>query len=135
MCDVDVSRLIADVDPFDLSASIAERGKNAGKETWSNALGEATERPLDIDDRDSVKAYFAGFGAWDDEEIASWSDTDLDALVLQFAAGDLRELQSLAPGDGLADIDWTQAEELAQAGTCGGRLYAHDNKLFICVTD
>jgi hypothetical protein len=95
----------------------------------------ATDRPLEIDDRDSVKEYFACFGAWDREEIAAWSAADLDALVLQYASGDLREVQSLCPGEGLADVDWTAAEELAQEGTIGGHLYVSDGNLFIELSD
>jgi hypothetical protein len=135
MTSINVTRLVSDADPFDFSASVAERGKNAGPETWSNAKVEATDRPLEIDDRDSVKEYFACFGAWDREEIAAWSAADLDALVLQYASGDLREVQSLCPGEGLADVDWTAAEELAQEGTIGGHLYVSDGNLFIELSD
>lgn len=131
MCDVDVTRLIADADPFDFSASIAERGKNAGPDTWANAKAEATERPLTIKNRERVKGFFAEFGAWEREEIAAWTDAELDALVLQYASGDLREVQALCPGDGLGGIDWIEAEELAEAGTIGGRLYASGEQLFI----
>lgn len=41
-----IHRLVNDVDPRDLSASIAERGKNAGPETWSNSKACAKESPL-----------------------------------------------------------------------------------------
>lgn len=126
MCDVNVSRLVDDVDPFDLSHSIAEGGQTAGRDTWRAAKAEAEARPLDIADRDAVKEYFAGFGAWDREEIAAWSDADLDALVLQFAAGDLRTLQDIASGDEFAGIDWGRAEALAEAGAVSGNLYTLD---------
>lgn len=128
---IDVSRLISDVDPFDLFASRAERGTNAGPETWANAKATAEAAPLDIDDRDGVREFFKGFGAWGDDEIAAWSDADLDALVLQYAAGDLREMQSLCPGDGLADVDWEEAEKLSHEGVIGGALYPDDDKLMI----
>lgn len=130
MLEINVTRLL-NTDPSDFSASIAERGANAGPETWANATAEATEHPLEIDDRDGVREYFTGFGAWSDEEIAGWSDEELDALVLQYAAGDLREIQDLCPGDGLGDIDWAEAEELAQAGTVGGNLFVSSDQLYI----
>lgn len=131
---VNVTRLINDVDPFDLSASVAERGQNAGRETWQNAKTEAETTPLELD-RDEAKEFFKGFGAWEEEEIDGWTDSDVDALVLQFAASDLRELQSLCPGDGLGDIDWKEAEKLADAGTVSGRLYANDDALEIYIGD
>ena len=135
MPEINVTRLITDADPFAFSHSIAEGGKNAGPDTWANAKAEATERPLEIDDREGVKEFFAGFGAWERDEIAAWTDAELDALVLQYASADLREVQSLCPGDGLGDIDWAEAEELAQAGTINGALFASDDQLFIALYD
>src|SRR5262249_40014702 len=35
--------------------------------------------------------YFRDFGAWSPDEIAAWSDTDLNALLLQDIAGNVRE--------------------------------------------
>ncbi|RWP84717.1 MAG: hypothetical protein EOR11_19855 [Mesorhizobium sp.] len=131
---IDVTRLVNDVDPFELSRSIAEAGKDAGSTSWRNATTEATERPLLAEgDREDVREYFKGFGAWDDEEIAAWSDSELDALVLQYAAGGLREVQSLCPGDGLADVDWQEAEALAERGTVGGNLYPQGDSLMIYI--
>jgi hypothetical protein len=135
MTAVNVTRLISTVNLFDLSHSIAEGGKTAGADTWNAAKTEATETPLAIDDREGVKQFFAGFGAWDREEIAAWSAAELDALVLQYAAGDLREVQDLCPGDGLGDIDWTEAEELSHADTIGGRLYPSGDQLFIDLSE
>ena len=129
---VDVTRLVSDVDPFDLSASIAERGKNAGRETWNNAKAEASAAPvLAAHERAEAQMYFAGFGAWDEDEIAAWTDADLDALVLQYAAGDLRELQSCCPGEGLGGVDWKEAERQAQAGRVSGNLCAEGGRLML----
>lgn len=129
---IDVTRLIDDCDPFDFSASKAERGQNAGPETWNNAVTEATERPLEIDDPDGIRAWLKAFGAWEKEEIAKWSDAELGALVLQYAAGDLRELQSLHPGDGIGGIDWEAAEDDIQEGLVGGSIYpGDDGRLYV----
>lgn len=136
MPEINITRLVSDVDPFAFSHSIAEGGQGAGPETWRAATAEAQERPLvDSADRDSVRRFFAGFGAWEAEEIAAWSDAELDALVLQYASGDLREVQSLCPGDGLADVDWAEAEELAQAGTISGNLFVSDGALYISLSE
>lgn len=136
MTEVIITRLIDDVDPAELSGSVAERGQNAGPETWANAKAEATERPLlDPADHDEVREFFKGFGAWDDDEIAAWSPADLDALVLQYAAGDLRILQDLCPGDGLGGIDWAEAEALSDAGTVSGCIYVSGDDLMIYIGD
>ncbi len=130
--EVNVTCLINAFDPAELSGSVAERGANAGPETWSNSLEAAKAKPLDLD-WDAAREFFKGFGAWDDEEIAAWSTTEIEALVLQYAAGDLRELQSLCPGDGLGDIDWSEAERLAEAGTVSGTLYTAGDDLMIYI--
>ncbi len=132
MCEVNVSCLLADVDPFELSHSIAEAGY-ANK--WSDAIAIAEGRDLPGLDESEARDFFAGFGAWDREEIAAWSSQEIVALVLQFAAGDLREVQSLCPGDGVGEIDWEEAQLLNEEGTIGGRLYAQDGELFISIAD
>jgi len=132
--EIDVSRLINGVDPYDISGSQAERGANAARELWGNAVAAVKEPPLLTDDeRAKARKWAREFGAWDDDEIAAWTSEEVDALVLQYAAGDLRELQSLCPGDGLGDIDWTEAEELSHAGTVGGNLFASDKTLYIYI--
>lgn len=137
--EVNISQLINDPDlgPIDISASVAERGANVGRETWQAANAMAASHPLAevAEDRAYVRAFFCGFGAWEPEEILAWTDAELDALVLQYAAGDLRELQSLAPGDGLGDIDWGEAEVLSEEGTVSGNIFVSDGKLFIYLGD
>ena len=130
--EINVNRLITDLDPAELSGSVMERGANAGPETWANSVAAATAAPVLADDseRSEARAFFRDFGAWDDDEIAAWSHEELDALVLQYAAGDLREAQGVAPGDGIGGIDWAEAEELAEAGTLAGNLFIHDGGLW-----
>ncbi len=132
--EIDVTRLVTDLEPSDLSASVAERGKNAGPETWGNSVAAVTGAALmDDDEREEAREFFKGFGAWEADEIAAWSAEDVDALVLQYAAGDLREVQSLCPGDGLGDVDWDEAEKLAHAGTVSGSVYASGDRLYVYI--
>lgn len=134
MLEVDVTRLVDTLEPAMVSGSIAELGNSAGAITWRNAK-EGAKRLLKPSERDAARDYFAEFGAWSRAELKAMSATEIDALTLQYAAGDLRELQSLAPGDGVADIDWTEAEALAHAGTCSGNLFPHDGRLFISLSN
>lgn len=135
MLEVNVNRLVTECDPAELSASIMERGKNAGAETWQNSL-EAVGAGLlkDESERQAARDYFADFGAWDHAEIIGWSNEELDALVLQYAAGDLREAQDVAEGDGLGGVDWTRAELLANTGRIAGNLFIHENELWISLS-
>lgn len=133
MLEISVHRLVDDVDPSTLSASVVERGVNVGPETWSNSVACATESPLltTDDERRRAREFFAEFGAWDDSEISGWSNEELDALVLQYAAGDLREAQAVCPGNGLAGINWRRFAKESEAGTISGNLFLHNGELWI----
>ncbi len=133
--EINVNRLVTELEPSELSGSIAERGSNAGPETWRNSVNAAkAKRVLKPNQRQAARDYFAEFGAWLAEEIAAWSIAELDALVLQYAAGELREAQGVAPGDGLGEIDWPEAEALANAGTLAGNLFVHNGELWISLS-
>lgn len=78
-----------------LSASRMELGKDAARITWRNCL-EAADRfgeslALDYDD---ARDHFRVHGAWEDSEIDAWSDHELQALVIQETAAELRELEA-----------------------------------------
>jgi hypothetical protein len=126
--ELNITRFVTEAEPFEFSASRAERGQNAGPETWANALEEAAERPLltTADELDAFRNHARGFGAWDDEEIAAWSPEECNALLIQMISGDLRELE-LCPGDGIGGIDWAEAERLSAKGTVSGRIGLWDD--------
>ncbi len=135
--EIDITTLATEGDMFDFSASQAERGMNAGPETWANSMEEAKARPILTDDQlDEFRDYVRGFGAWEDEEINGWDAQYCNALFIQFCAGDLREAEGLCPGDGIGGVDWKAYEPLAAAGTVSGRIYpGDDGKLYINISD
>jgi len=136
MAEINVTKLATEGEMFDFSASRAERGQNAGPETWANAKAEAAERPiLSDDDLDAFRDHVRGFGAWEAEEIAAWDATHCNALFVQMVAGDMRELENLCPGDGVAGIDWDEAQRLSEAGTVSGRIYANGGDVFYYLGD
>lgn len=103
------------------SGSRAEHGEDAGQYTWNNALTEATDNPLlTTEQHDGAKDYIRGFGAWDDEEIDSWDCNELNALVLQLIAGDLREMEHYDTYE-----DYVAA---AEQGSCSGNAYRGDDE-------
>lgn len=69
---------------------------------------------------DELRDYFEDFGAWDEDEIASWTHTELNALFLQLVAGDIRE----AMPELLDDYPAYLAE--AERGSISGRIYKCD---------
>jgi len=105
MNDINITRFYNEAAPMDYSASVMEIGANAGRDTWQAAVEDAPDYNLlnNDDDRDEFRAHVKGFGAWSDEEIAAWSDTELNALFIQLISGDIRS--------GETDRIWTDEAE------------------------
>jgi hypothetical protein len=137
MAEIDVTRLVEETEAFEFSASIAERGQNAGRETWNNAKAEAKDNPILTTEEDlqALRDHVRGFGAWEEEEIAAWSADECNALLIQMVAGDFRTAESLCPGDGPGGVDWQAYEKLAEQGTCSGSIFASGDKVFYYLGD
>lgn len=116
--DIDITDFFETARPLDYSASAAELGRDAGKITWGNAVRDSADYMLlDTEEkREEWRDDVRGFGAWEEEEIAAWSDEELNALFIQFISGDIREMRALC-----AD-NWDEFERLVEQGTCSGRL-------------
>lgn len=116
----------------DYSASVAEIGNNAGADTWLAAMADADDyNLLDTDDkRDAFRAYFKGFGAWDEAEIAAWSNTQLNALCIQCIAGNMREC---GIGPESSDADWLEYQRKAEAGRVCGNIYRNETDVFFSI--
>ena len=116
-----------DFRPSYYSASCAELGQDAGAITWQNAVDRGEEIDLlSTDDnrevfRDSLKEY----GAWTVEEIAAWSDVELNALLLQFISGEIRE-----SGLDVNNPDWQQYEKDCERGQIAGNLFTSDDSIY-----
>jgi len=122
--EINITRFFKEAEPFEFSASIAERGPNAGPETWANAVREGADAPL-LRTRKQIEAgrkFFAEFGAWDDKEVAGWSAAEINALFIQYISGDIRELESLCIDDD-GEIDWDRYEELSREGSINGNMF------------
>lgn len=127
--ELDITDFLLEADPFEFSASRAERGINAGPETWANAKREASTSPLVTEPGhlELVRDWFGEFGAWDDGERAAWSADDINALLIQFISGDIREAESLCPSDDGTGVDWDEYQLLSEQGTVSGRMYKSDS--------
>lgn len=105
---------------MDYSTSVAEIGANAGQDTWEAAKEDAGFfQFLDTQEKvDAFKAFVLDSGGWSKEEISAWSVRELNALFLQWVAGDIRECLEW-------DVDdvWANYEEMSQAGTVPSRLF------------
>jgi len=120
--ELDVTHMVDDADQMPmLSGSRMEHGQDAGAITWNNSKAYGVDRPLLTDDamRDAARAHFREYGAWDEDEIAAWSEEDLQAIMCQDVATAIREME-------VAE-DYADYQRLCEQGTCSGRLYKGDN--------
>ena len=132
--EINITRFITDCDPFEFSASRLERGDNAGPETWANAQNEASRAPLLTTPKqlEALRDYVRDFGAWEDDEIAAWSDDKCNALFIQLVSRNMREA-GLGEVD-LDDFDWEKYERRAEKGNISGNIFrATDGQIYYCL--
>lgn len=105
-------------EPERFSDSAANSGlKNIGQITWRNAIDAASECMLVTDaNRDEIVEHFADYGAWSREDLELYHDDALNALLLQFIAGDYQERRDAEERGALAKYE----------ENCGGRLSKGD---------
>jgi hypothetical protein len=131
MIELDITAFFNTECPRDYSASIAELGPFAGRDTWQAAVENAPDHAFVTDEnRDEVIAHFRAYGAWTDEELQAHSNDELCAMLLQDISGTMRD-SDMGPG-----IDWAAYEAACEAGTYSGRIFrADDGRVFFYIGD
>lgn len=106
--EINITSLLSE-DLFQYSHSRMEGGENAGETTWKAALDGPRPLLSTPEEIQQAKDYFKATGGWTKEEIAEWGENEVQALFLQFIAGDVREMgfDSL---DEMTDRDWIDYE-------------------------
>lgn len=94
-----VSVMFETIEPWDVSGSVAELGRDAAQITWGNAMRIAGQAPAwlltPIDDAcEAMRGWAKETGAWDREEIDAMSSQQFLALLVQNIASELRMLGS-----------------------------------------
>ena len=127
MCEIDITRSVLEADPYEFSASRAERGDNAGPETWRNAVQEGTDSPLLTTEEhlDALRQWAKETGAWDAAARAAWSPAECNALFIQIVSGDMREagIDDCFPDE----FDWEAYQARVEAGQINGNIYRADD--------
>lgn len=124
--ELNISSFFATLTPRELSSSVAESGPCAGALSWSASCKASVHHPLLDDDekRDAFRVWVRGSGGWSTEEIAAWTDIELNALLLQWIAGDLREMG--IDGD-TSGIDWVDVERGQNEGEYPSNIFRGDD--------
>lgn len=77
--------------PHDFYGSVATHGEGVGEYTF-NAAKECAVLVLDTPEKiEAFRKYAKTFGAWSEEEIADWNETECNALMLQLISADMVE--------------------------------------------
>ena len=119
--EINVTAYVTDCDCSQYSSSIADSGlQNIGEVTWYAAVNHmAADTLVTPEQQGELRDWIREFGAWDDAEIEAMSDVETNALLLQFIAGDVQEMEV---------YDTPEEYEAAQdGGTASGRLLRGDN--------
>lgn len=126
--EINITQFFTNQDAGEYSGSRMELGDNAARITWNNSLEAAKDTPLLATEEalQEMRDYARSTGGWNAEEIAAWSDTELNALFIQFVSGDMREMESLCSDDN-GDTDWAEYEKQASAGRISGNIFKADS--------
>ena len=137
--EIDITEFWRGECPSDYSASAAEIGPDAGRDTWQAATENAPAYAhwLGTDDRrEEFRDWVESSGGWTREEIDKWSDLEMTALLMQWVAGDIREGFGLRFGARPDAADWAEYERDTEAGLVPGRLYrGGDGRIYFHVGD
>ena len=103
--------------PRDYSASVAEIGKDAGAATWQAACDDAQDVIyLDSPEkREAFKGFAEACGFEGESE-------NLDALFMQWVAGDCREMGLHTSAD-FDSIDWAKIENEQSEGKISSNIF------------
>lgn len=111
---LDVTTYVEGYDMSQFSDSINNSGlQNIGEITWNNAVKHVAAEPLlTAEQQQEARDYLDGFGA--DWDMQNMPDNEVEALLLQFIAGDISEYEMFDTYD--------EYEKAASAGQVSSRL-------------
>lgn len=126
MFSVDITEFLATECMRDFSASVAEIGPNAGRYTWAASIDSAEDwQFLDDDTMPDFLEFVRQSGGWTDEEISAWSQQEIQALCLQWIAGDVRECRADSQ-----DPDWDAILRDQEAGRIPSTIYRQGERIY-----
>jgi hypothetical protein len=91
--ELNITKFFNEAAPMDYSASRAEIGQDAAADTWRAACDDSEDYMiLDTEDkREAFREFAKSAGFSEADDFATWSNEQLNALCLQWVAGDMRE--------------------------------------------
>jgi hypothetical protein len=141
MLELNITRYFAngENDPYYMSGSVCNLGSNAARITWENSLSASDGELLTSDEAcQDTRDWIRSFGSWSDDEINSWTQTELEALILQHSASEINEIVDIYERD-YDDEEILSTQEIIEIvsndedyqDSLSGNLYVSDDKLYI----
>lgn len=123
--ELDITEFFNKSTPFDYSASALEQGENTAPITWGNACWDAGKWSLlDTEEKlDAFRAFVKESGGWTDAEVDAFTPIELNALCIQWIAGDMREPVGFDMGPHMDSEDWYEYREQSREGQVAGRIF------------
>lgn len=117
--------------PSELSGSRAELGQNAAQITWGASVKASSQFVVLDDDekKEAFRKFVRSSGGWNDEEIATWSDEELNALCLQWISADRREASEYSLDTDTPDWESYEADE----NICHRLFKGSDNEVYFYI--
>jgi hypothetical protein len=121
--EIDITSFFATVTPRELSGSVAEMGVHAGAITWVASCAASVRHPLltTDDQREAFVEWVDGTGF---EGVSDLCKVELNALFLQWIAGDLREM---GMDEGTSGIDWVHVSKMQDEGAYPSNIFHGDD--------
>ena len=141
MLELKITKYFEENDPYYMSGSVANLGSNAGSITWNNSLSASDGALLTSDeDCQETRDWIRSFGAWSDDEINSWTKTELEALILQDAASRINEIVEIYEMDyecedlSLVEIVEVVSTDEDYQDSLSGNVFVNDDELYITIS-
>ena len=126
MFSIDITEFLATECMRDFSASVAEIGPDAGRYTWASSMDSAEDwQFLDDDTMPDFLEFVRQSGGWTENEISRWSPQYVQALCLQWIAGDVRECGADSP-----DPDWDAIRRDQEVGHIPSTIYRQGDRIY-----
>lgn len=131
--ELDITEFFNKSTPFDYSASALEQGENTGQVTWGNVCFDAPKwNLLDTEEKlHAFRLFVKESGGWSTAEVERFSNKELNALCIQWIAGDMREPVGFDMGPQMDAEDWEEYEDQSKNGQVSGRIFmGNDFKIY-----
>jgi hypothetical protein len=141
MLELNITKYFEENDPYYMSGSVSKLGANAACITWENSLAASDGELLTSEEScQDTRDWIREFGAWSEDEINSYTKTELEAFILQSAASEINDIMSFYEQD-YDNEEILSTQEIIELiindedyrDSLSSNLYVSDDKIYIMI--